>query len=246
LDFVDVHVHLPTYPDPLQVVGAARATRTTLVSCTVNPGEAEVNLRLKRSNPGSVRCFLGVHPSEAGPEAPSGSLEGLMGEADGVGEIGLDTKYSETSPGSQQMNAFLDQLAMAERSGKPVEVHSRGSEKVCLEILGSFRLRSVLMHWFEGEDCLQEVASKGYYVSVGPAILYSKRVRRVATGLSIDRILTESDGPVSFGPIGGRSGPSLIPSVLFSLSEVKMARFEEMGAAVAGNLREFLGDPRRS
>lgn len=224
MDLVDVHVHLPTYPDPRQVIEAARATQTTLVSCTVNLGQAKANLLLKGASPGAVRCFLGVHPSDAGPEAPGESLGRLIGEADGVGEIGLDRKYSEISPGSHQMNAFLDQLATAERFGKPVEVHSRGSEKVCLDILGSFRLPSVLMHWFEGEDCLQEVASRGYYVSVGPSILYSKKVRRVAVRVPSERILTESDGPVTFGPIGGRSGPSLVPSVLFALCEAKTDR----------------------
>ncbi len=246
MDLVDAHVHLPSYPEPRRVIEAARETRTTLVSCTVAPNEAEVNLRFRELFPGAVRCFLGVHPSDAGAEPPSISFGSLVSEADGIGEIGLDRKYSETSPGSHQMNAFLDQLAMAERLGKPVEVHSRGSEKPCLEILGSFRPRSVLMHWFEGEEYLQQVASKGYFVSVGPAILYSKKIRRIASRIPVERVLTESDGPVPFGPIGGRGGPSLIPSVLFGLSEVRMVRFEELAATVASNLRGFLGEPRVS
>jgi TatD DNase family protein len=138
------------------------------------------------------------------------------------------------------MKAFLDQLAIAEKLGKPLEVHSRGSEKACVAALTTFRLRSVLMHWFEGEDSLREVASRGYLVSVGPAILYSKKIRRIAASVPGDSVLTESDGPVAYNALGGRSGPSLIPSVLFGLAETRGVSFEEQGREVESNLRRFL------
>ncbi len=241
LDPVDVHIHLPTYPDPEEVVRGARSTGTLLVSCTVNLAEAPANLRLRKENPDLVRCFLGVHPSDAGEELPGSAMADLIALADGVGEIGLDPKYSDASPGGRQMEVFKDQLALAERFCKPVEVHSRGAEAACLEVLSTFRLRWVLMHWFEGEDHLGEVVSRGYYVSVGPAILYSKRVRRVASRLPLERLLTESDGPVSYKALGGAGGPSLIPSVVFRLSEEKRVAFDEMAREVRANADRFLG-----
>jgi TatD DNase family protein len=241
MKLVDAHIHLPAYEGQAGVVEAARATGTTLVSCTVNPGEALANLRLRERDPDTVRCFLGVHPSDVSEELPSRSLGELFPKADGIGEIGLDSKYSDTAKGSMQMNAFLDQLAAAERLGKPVEVHSRGSEGECLSLLTTFRLKSVLMHWFEGESHLQEVSSRGYFVSVGPAILYSKKVRRIAASVSGDRLLTESDGPVTYKAIGGPSGPGLIPSVLFSLSETRGVGFSEQARTIEENLRTFLG-----
>jgi TatD DNase family protein len=129
LDLVDAHMHLPSYPDPDPLVRLATSSGALLLSCTVNSSEAETNLRLRREYPATVRCFLGVHPSDAGEELPSSSLGEAVAAADGVGEIGLDAKYSDASPGSLQVKAFLDQLALAERFQKPVQVHSRGSEK---------------------------------------------------------------------------------------------------------------------
>jgi TatD DNase family protein len=240
MNLVDAHIHLPAYGAAAGVLEAAKATGTTLVSCTVSPAEAHANLQFREQNPDTVRCFLGVHPSDVSEELPSVSLGELFPRADGVGEIGLDPKYSDMAKGSRQMNAFLDQLAVAERLGKPVEVHSRGSEAECLSFLTSFRLKSVLMHWFEGDSKLQEVNSRGYFVSVGPAILYSKKVRRVAASVSGDRLLTESDGPVAYKAIGGPSGPGLIPSVLFSLAETRAVGFEEQARSVDENLRSFL------
>ncbi len=241
LDLVDVHIHLPDYPNPGEVVRAARSTGTLLVSCTVKPAEAAANLALKQENHDMVRCFLGVHPSEARNEALSSGMAELAPLADGIGEIGLDPKYSDASRGSRQMEVFTDQLALAERLGKPVEVHSRGAEVSCLEVLSTFRLRAVLMHWFEGEEQLADVLSRGYYVSLGPAVLYSKKARRIASRLPEGSLLTESDGPVVYNALRGAGGPGLIPSVLFRLSEEKHTAFEEMSRMVRANATRFLG-----
>ncbi|MDA4136205.1 MAG: TatD family hydrolase [Thaumarchaeota archaeon] len=240
MNLVDAHVHLASYGSHAEVIGAAKATRTTLLSCTVNAAEATVNLGLRDENPGTVRCFLGVHPSDVSEKLPSDVLGDLFSKADGVGEIGLDAKYSDATPGSLQMKAFLDQLGVAERLGKPVEVHSRGSEAACLAALTSFKPKSVLMHWFEGEDEIREVASRGYYVSVGPAILYSKKIRRIASSALGGSLLTESDGPVSYKALGGRSGPALVPSVVFRLAETRGTSFEDQAREVEGNLHRFL------
>lgn len=202
-----------------------------------------MNLKLAKEHRGSVFCFLGVHPSEVSEKDPLGpgpSIVPFLPEADGIGEIGLDPKYSSTS---LQMKAFQDLLLEAERLGKPVEVHSRGASKLCLDALGSFRLRSVLMHWFEDEEVLGRVTSAGYYVSVGPAILYSKKVRRVASSVPVERLLTESDGPVSFGPLSEAAGPGLIPSVLYCLSELQRSSYEEVGWRIEENSQRFLGRP---
>jgi TatD DNase family protein len=244
LPFVDAHVHLVQYEDTREVIAAARAAGVLLCSCSVNAAESSPNLRLKDDNASKVYSFLGVHPSDVDAELPSASIGVLFEKADGIGEIGLDEKYSSTARDGLQMRAFLDQLAVAEKLRKPVEVHSRGSEGLCLDTMSSFRLESVLMHWFENEERLPEVVSRGYFVSVGPAALYSKKIRRLASAVPLDRVLTESDGPVAYKALGGVSGPTLIPSVLFCLAELKGERLSELEDEVMGNFERFLG--RRS
>jgi TatD DNase family protein len=241
LRLVDAHVHLPSYGDPRPVLAGAAASGTFLLSCTVNPSEAMSNLELRKEYPEIVASFLGVHPSDVGPKLPSEELGALFAQADGIGEIGLDDKYSSVAPESPQRRAFVDQLSIAEKLGKPVQVHSRGSAELCLEIMSSFRLKQVLMHWFEDESLLPEVESRGYFVSVGPAILYSKKLRRIYSTVATESLLTESDGPVEFGVLGGGSGPGLVPSVDFALSELRRRSFEEIADAVSENAGRFLG-----
>jgi TatD DNase family protein len=241
----DVHVHLPEYPDPSEVVRNAVARGARLFSSTINSSQAELNLRLAMENPDTVKCFLGIHPSEASKEVvtlPGDPFMGLLQGCDGIGEIGLDPKYSEAGVNSAQMRRFVAQLEAAERLNKPVQVHSRGTEIECIQTLGTFRLKSVLMHWFEGqqESAVQSVLSKGYYVSFGPALLYSKKIRRLAERIPEERLLTESDGPVSFNAVGGAGGPDVIASVLFGLAELRGRNFADMGIIVDENASEYL------
>ena len=240
---LDAHVHLPAYPDPALVVEGARRRGIKLVSVTVSAAEAMPNILLRKENPSVVRCFVGVHPSEAASTA--GGLEELSPiweVADGVGEVGLDPKYSAVSTGSAQMEVFKAQVEVAERLSKPLQVHSRGAEGSCLDILDGFSIPSLLMHWFEGEALIERVLSRtGRFVSFGPAILYSKRLMRIAKRCPPDAVLAESDGPVAFAALGGAEGPGLIPSVAFKLAEIWGMSYGEAVAQLWLNAERYLG-----
>lgn len=152
----------------------------------------------------------------------------------------MDPKYSEVSPKSPQMAAFLKQLEAVEKMGKPIQVHSRGAEKECLEVLSSFDVNSVLMHWFQGEAELRVADDRGYFVSFGPALLQSKKLQRMASGLDPARVLAESDGPVTFARLGGAGGSSLIPTVVFKLAELWKLTFSEVEQCLLRNSLGYL------
>jgi TatD DNase family protein len=237
----DSHVHLPAYADAARdVVASARTRGMRLVSVSVSAADAEPNFRLREENPSTVRCFIGIHPSEA--VAERGDFEELapMWErADGVGEVGLDPKYSEVSPGSAQMALFKAQVEVAEQRKKPLQVHSRGAEDRCLDVLEGYTLRSLLMHWFEGEESVGRVISQGHFISFGPAILYSKKLLRIAKRCPPETVLVESDGPVTFAALGGAEGPGLVPSVAFKLAEAWGKSFDEAVQQLSLNEHRF-------
>lgn len=184
---------------------------------------------------------MGVHPSEATKSGDLGWLGRALDGAAGVGEIGLDPSYSPTGPGSDQLKAFEAQLEAAERRGLPVQVHSRGAEAQSVEVLGSYRLKGVLMHWLEAEDALGSVMQRGWFVSFSPALIYSKRVQRVAKRCDPSLALTESDNPVPYAPLGGVGGTPLVPSVAFKLGELWGKPFQEALSLTSGNAMGFLG-----
>ena len=238
--FVDSHVHLADYPRPLELVRLAKANGTVALANGVDLASSDATLRLFHEGPHEVLPFVGIHPSHAHLADPA-RLEPSVHLARGIGEIGLDPKYSLVSRGSRQFEAFKKQLGWAEKGRLPVQVHSRGAEKECLQVLSSFSTGRVLMHWFENEQLLPELASRGYFISLGPALLYSKRLQRVALAARRDLILAESDGPVPFAPLGGSSGPALIPAVVFKLSELWKVPFASARGIVLSNSKAFLG-----
>lgn len=198
-------------------------------------------LEIAGCEPNSVRAFVGVHPSEAEVGDDLEWFEEALFEATGAGELGLDPRYSEASPKSLQMTTLVRQLEVVEKAEKPVQVHSRGAEKECFEVLSSYSVRPVLLHWFQGEAELREADDRGYFVSFGPALLHSKRLERMASSLDPARVLTESDGPVTFRPLGGAGGPSLIPTVVFKLAELWKLTFSEAEGRLLQNGLGYLG-----
>jgi len=238
--FVDSHLHI----DPAEssaFLSLAEATETLLLTCGVDRNTSNDALRLANSSRGMVRAFVGVHPSEAARETSLTWLRSALGRASGAGEIGLDPKYSPLEDGGAQMKAFVKQLEAAQAAGKPVQVHSRDAEIECIDTLGGFRLRGVLLHWFQGEGEVRRAQDSGYYVSFGPSLLYSKKLQRVAVQCSRALVLTETDSPVPYGPLGGVHGPIMVPSVVNRLSELWGASFEEARASIFGNAMRFLG-----
>lgn len=225
--FIDSHVHLCEYPEHIPNLNLARSLEMILLSSSINRVTSMRTLEIARDEPSLVRAFLGVHPSGAETEDSLEWFEGALHEATGAGELGLDPRYSEVSPKSPQMNTFTRQLEAVEKAGKPVQVHSRGAEKQCLQALSSYGLKRVLLHWFQGEAELKEAYDRGYFISFGPALLHSKKLQRMASSLDPALILAESDGPVAFTSLGETGGPSLVPTVVFKLAELWKMSFSE-------------------
>ena len=235
--FVDSHLHLGE-EGAWEHLRESAATDTLLVTCGTDRKTSLGGVTLAKASPERLKAFVGVHPSEAEKSKGAGWLERGVAESDGVGEIGLDPSYSTVGPRSAQMKLFIAQVEVAQNAGKPVQVHSRGAEKAAIEALDGFRLKGVLMHWFEKEELVQEVLGRGYFVSFGPAILYSKRLQRMAAKAPPGQVLTETDSPVPYGPLRGAYGPSLVPSVVFKLAQLWGTSFQEArGYTVAGAVR---------
>ena len=238
--FVDSHLHFDS-PDQPQVLALAAACQTLLFACGIDEVTSGLVLEQAGTAPSTVKAFVGLHPSEVTPATSLGWVPRCLEKATGLGEVGLDPKYSPVGPGSAQVTAFEAQLGAAQTQQKPVQVHSRGAETQCLELLGGYSLRSVLMHWFQSEERLPEVLDRGYFVSFGPPILYSKKIQRLAARCGPDHTLTETDSPISYGAIGEVHGPVLVGSVVFKLAEIWRTSFEQARTAVIDNAIRYLG-----
>jgi TatD DNase family protein len=191
--------------------------------------------------------FIGIHPSKA-DEKIEPILELIDKNASdiaGIGEIGLDTTYvNNDSEFQQQEKLFRDQLSVAEKLQKPISIHSRKALDEIYEIIPSYSLKGMLLHWFDGnKKQLKKAMDMGFFVSFGPLLIYANDKQFLLAQTDVDRILVETDGPVKFSRCFELKTAqiSFIPSVIFCASKVVQKPYDELTAILEQNSKNFLG-----
>ena len=158
-----------------------------------------------------------------------------------IGEIGLDCKY-ETIWEKQTM-VFDKMLHLAETLELPVIIHSRGTTDKIVEMLPSYRLKRVLLHWFSHPmSALSKALDNGYFITEGPPVTYSNGIREVVDKTPITNLLTETDGPVTYWkqPFNGQlTKPSYIRNVVGAVAEIKKMQAEEVAQQIIKNFEVF-------
>ncbi|MEM1995159.1 MAG: TatD family hydrolase [Nitrososphaerales archaeon] len=246
--FADAHIHLsdPELKSLLpQILLEAKATSKILIAVAVDAITSKLNLELEAKAGGTVRAFGGVHPWSAQSE-DADSLRAVLDPSNlaGIGEVGLDRKYAKDEVEyKRQKEVFESMLKLAERLQKPLSIHSRSSVDDVLATLSTYNLRNVLLHWFAGTpQQLKEACERGYFISYGPSTVYSKKIQRLALSTPPTSILTETDGPVSFGAAFQNKPalPAFIPSVVYTLSTLHRLDFEDMRSIIFENTLRYL------
>lgn len=254
LYYVDAHIHLcePEYaPNLDEILNKSRQDGVRAVlSCAVDLESSKRTLDVALNWPSFFFTSIGIHPSTVVREKryDLAQLEKLVidnrSRVHAVGETGLDGTYTNDR-GLVDLcrGAFEESLGIAERNSLPLVVHSRGAVGRVIEILTSSSVKKVLLHWFAGDITqLEGAKDAGYYIGVGPAVTYSKSIRRIVEDTPLELILTETDGPVRFhGPLENiRTTPSLIPLVAKEIGRVKSTEPEDVSHQIWRNFCDFL------
>jgi TatD DNase family protein len=222
---VDSHCHLNEFADvKIQVSKAKQGGVLRIVSNSVDLKSMQDNLRIAHAFE-SVSCALGLHPNELSKmnektiEEAFSFIEKHSEECIAIGETGLDFKYANEQQRVVQLEVFAKHIELAKRFNKPVIVHSRAARKECLELLERNGAKKVLMHWFvANEKLLERVLELGYFISIGPSVLFNEYVQKFAQSLPLENVLLETDAPVSYN--GKRAEPCWISDIASKLAEI--------------------------
>jgi len=253
MQFADAHVHLvdPEYEGllPYLIETAKKANVSALVSNAMDSETSRRTLALAREYSGLVYAAVGIHPwnavsqNETDLEAVSEIAMRHRREIVAIGEIGLDRTYAKEEEHFRiQSEVFRKMLDLAERADLPINVHSRGSIQEALELVRTCRVKRALFHWYSGSiKVLKEIISSGYWITVGPSLLYSKHIQEIVKGTPIECILTETDGPVTYrGPFQGKvTTPEFLPIVVEELAKTIESRVEDVSDQLTRNFESF-------
>ena len=212
MTIIDAHIHLTDneYSGYIEhILNNLKALKIKACSVTVNIETLIKSLQIFNGTRDVVIPFAGIHPEFAQTEDVTRFIEIVDNNLDsieGIGEIGLDPVYTSSegqlrggSSYEAQKEVFSSMLGLAERTKKPVSIHSRSSLDQILETLRTYDINNCLLHWFAGSKSqLVKSTEMGLFVSYGPVLIYSEEKKVLLKNTPLDRILVETDGPVRY------------------------------------------------
>jgi TatD DNase family protein len=245
---IDAHAHL-TDDDysglEYYMVNMLRALGMRAISVSMDMNTSERNLRFAECYSDVIIPFVGLHPWCVDRENLDSFVQFITSNIDkimGIGEIGLDGTY--TTNYSRQREVFESMLSIAERYRKPISVHSRRALDDVLNILSSYDIKGVLLHWFSGSKRqLAKANELGYYISYGPVLVYSEEKRALLRNSDTDLVLLETDGPVRYGSCFNQSMavPSFLISVAYAFADTLKMEYDHAEEVLLNNTLRYLG-----
>ena len=245
----DAHIHLSDSEydsDIPHIINLMKKIKIKACCVSENLSTSKKTIEISKNNE-LIFPFVGIHPSKA-DEKVEPLLELIHNneiDITGIGEIGLDSTYVNTeSDFPRQEKLFRAQLSIAEKLQKPISIHSRKTLDEIYEIIPSYSLKGMLLHWFDGnKKQLKKAMDLDFFVSFGPLLIYANDKQFLLAQTEVNRILVETDGPVKFSRCFELKTAqiSFIPSVIFCASKIVRKPYDEFTAILEQNSKNFLG-----
>jgi TatD DNase family protein len=255
MKLVDAHIHLSDddYSGCVdEIVQEAEALNVVaLVSNSMDLKTSIGSLELAERFPSMVYAAVGIHPwtvNDLTDDQFQETIDFISKKAKSkglvaIGEIGLDFKYMNIW--DRQLKVFDSMLHLAEKLELPVIIHSRGTTAQIIDMLPSYCVKKVLLHWFSNPiSALTKAVDHGFYISEGAPVVFSNGIRDVVKKVPMENLLTETDGPVRFfrPPFQGkRTTSAFIPTIVKAIAEVRKMDPESVAEHVRENFEGFFG-----
>jgi TatD DNase family protein len=229
---IDTHAHLDELKNlDLMLEEAKKAGVIAIVAVGSNHQSNITTLEISQKHHRFVYPALGLHPWELGNLGTSDIddnmrfIEQNIASAVAVGEIGLDYDKRVLKVASKELQKEVlgRLLNIAKKYAKPAVIHSRYAWKDALYLIQDVGMDKAVFHWFTGfSSVLRGIIDGGYFVSATPAAEYHEEHRRAIKEAPLQRLLLETDCPVSYGrSVRYESRPADILRGLEAVSQLK-------------------------
>ncbi|OGG52342.1 hypothetical protein A2851_04790 [Candidatus Kaiserbacteria bacterium RIFCSPHIGHO2_01_FULL_53_29] len=171
-----------------------------------------------------------------------------------IGECGLDYYRVEESTKDVQSKAFIEQIELANKLGKPLMLHIRnplpqGSSEAsayddALEILKVHAKVKGDVHFFAGDwDTAKKFLDFGFTLSFTGVITFTHDYDEAIRNTPLDMLLSETDAPyVTPEPHRGKRNESAyIPLIVQKIADIRGEDFEKVATRIMANSRRVFG-----
>lgn len=194
--YVDLHVHIDFYSDPLKIANEYEKLKIYAIFVTYLP-KIFLKTRKEYEKFKYIRIAVGFHPDMIG-EYEFNNIEFNDGvkHTKYIGEVGLDFSNQNNEYVIKQIEAFDQITSPKYNKGRVYSIHSRKAETEVLRILIKNNVKTAIFHWFTGgKKVLRDIIDAGYYISVNYKMLTSKNGRDIIQSIPTSQLLFETDGP---------------------------------------------------
>jgi TatD DNase family protein len=254
MPIIDTHAHIDqieNWPEALERAQAAQVSDIIAVSLDLESMRKNLELAAASKNV-RIHPALGVHPEmvlkELPPKEVFAFIREHIHEAVAIGETGLDFWYKavkdDQGEKDKQRSSFNRHLDLAREFDLPIIIHSRGAWEECLEMAKLAEVKRALFHWYSGPlNVLQGILEAGFFVSTSPSVGYSPQSQQAMLAAPVERILIETDSPVTYRDELGsyKSEPKDVVRTLKALSRLKNMEEEKLLSIVNHNAKSFFG-----
>lgn len=249
MSYIDCHCHLADnyfYKQINELIfGWKEKGIISIGAIATNPKTSKRNIILGKKFPEIVKAGIGRHPWGAHKfdEKEQVIFSKLIEEETVaiIGEVGLDYYFiKDQKKYNKQKEVFEFFIQLAEKNNKPLMIHLTGAEKTVYEMLTTINPNcSICCHWYSGpKQILKKLVDLDCYFSINPAISKSKNHEKVLSYSPVDKLLTESDGPVKYKE--EKSSPLLTVNLTKYIAEIKKIEEQEMRKQFVKNFKGYL------
>jgi TatD DNase family protein len=242
LPLIDGHAHLDELENPEQdLLEAKRQGLLAIVGVGMSLTSNRKILAIAGENPRFVFPAIGYHPWEIKQPEIAENLTFIEENIDHcicIGEVGLD--YKAKVKKKLQREVFREIVELSVRHEKILILHCRYSHQRAFAMITDGGVKKAVFHWYTGSlDLLKEIIASGYHISATPALAYSPPHQAAIREAPIERILLESDCPVSYR--GHVSSPSDVRITAREVARIKGLSVESVAERTSHNTVEFFG-----
>jgi TatD DNase family protein len=247
---VDTHCHLDSRRFAQGAASVLQRAHAAGVAAVIDVGvggdqrtREAVELARKRSD---VVAAVGIDPHEAAhcSDERWSLVESLASvpEVAAIGETGLDYFYND-SPIHVQRSAFVRQVELAIRVGKPLIIHTREAGRDTIDVLRAERASAVggVFHCFTGDIALARCAlDLGFVLSFSGILTFDAgpQLSEVARFVPENSVVVETDSPY-LSPVPVRKHrpcePAFVVHTARYLAVLRGVAFEDLCNATTVN-----------
>ena len=240
---IDFHSHLDLYPNSLSLLPRVSKENSFTLVVSTSP-RAWLTTSKVFAGYSNIKVALGLHPEIAIAKAVEKDLLiSLVGQAEFIGEIGLDgsSRFKPTLALQREiLDAVLTECVRV--GGKTMSLHSRGAVDQVLTALESHSgAGTPVLHWFSGtKKQLGRAIEQGAWFSIGPSMIASEKGRKLVEMIPPARLLLETDGPFATKPDGSPWFPWEAQQVMPLLCDHWKMSLKQVHIQLLSNLKEIV------